>query len=447
MFDVNVAYFPIGRKTFDMETAERYFHESLGLLKSNCEHLMAPEQILTSVDELSEFIQQQRSFQPEFIVFQMITFADAEFIAKVMEHYPSQPVHIWSVREPAVGGRLRLNSLTGGNSTCNALKYFERDFDFMLGNATEPGIIRSLHAKFSAIEMIKKLKKLSVGVVGEHPAGFFFSGVDELELMKTTGVKVHNLDLHQMFKKAMEIREEEYLPMIEAAASKVVGLKKDEETTIKFAKFSTYLKKYITQHGIKATAIRCWPDFFVELGAAACSTLSQFTEDGIVSSCEADINGVITMYIQQELSGGLPPYLGDLVHLDEERNSVSFWHCGAGAYSLANPRTGAKAGVHPNRKLGFSLEFGLKPGQVTISRLSKTSSGYRMLIMRGEALDSPQQFNGTSGEVRLNGNAKEIVHSLMMGGFEPHYSIVYADIADELLELSKRLGIEAVTYT
>ena len=165
-----------------------------------------------------------------------------------------------------------------------------------------------------------------------------------------------------------------------------------------------------------------------------------------MSSCESDINGVITMYIQQVLSGGLAPYLGDLVHLDEERNSVCFWHCGAGAYSLANARTGAKAGVHPNRKLGFTLEFGLKPGPVTIARLGRTSKGYRMLIMKGEALDSPQQFYGTSGEVRLAGDAKATLYALMQEGLEPHYSIVHADIVDELAELAKRLGIETLTY-
>src|SRR5699024_1086277 len=100
------------------------------------------------------------------------------------------------------------------------------------------------------------------------------------------------------------------------------------------------------------------PEFFNQLGAAACSTLSQFTEDGIVSACESDIHGSVSMYILQELSEGQPPYLGDLVHVNHESNSAVFWHCGAGAYSLARPQEGARAGVHPNRKLGFTMEFG-----------------------------------------------------------------------------------------
>lgn len=444
MYDVKLAYFPIGRRTFDMETAQQYFTASRNVLQELTADLQAPDDILTSPQELIAYMD-TLSTDVDVIVFQMLTFADAEFITHVLSRFP-QRVLVWSVREPSVGGRLRLNSLTGGNSTCHALRSHEREFDFLLGNPDEEAVRARLGRVCNAFQTMKKLRQLTVGVVGEHPAGFYFSGADETELFKTTGVRVAHLDLYGLFKQSLEAPEEEWKPMIERAASKVRGLQADDESVIKFAKFSSQLKKYLEEGGIRATAIRCWPDFFTELGAAACSTLSQFTEDGIVSACESDIHGAITMFIQQSLSGGEPPYLGDLVHLDEDNNSIVFWHCGAGAYSLANPSTGAQAGVHPNRKLGFTLEFGLKPGNVTIARLGKSADGYRMLIMKGEALDSPQKFNGTTVEIRLNGKARDVVQALMLEGFEPHYSIVYADIAEELQELGRLLHIPTVIY-
>lgn len=152
------------------------------------------------------------------------------------------------------------------------------------------------------------------------------------------------------------------------------------------------------------------------------------------------------MYVLQELSGGSAPYLGDLVHVNEERNSVVFWHCGAGAYSLAHPSTGAQAGVHPNRKLGFTMEFGLKPGGVTIFRVSHTPSGYRLLVMRGNALDVPQPFNGTSVEVQLPHDVSRTLTGLMNEGFEPHFALVYEDVVDALIELGRQLGIETIAY-
>src|SRR5690606_10630932 len=443
MFDVKIAYLPIGRVNFDMESANKIYKDSAALLNEISNEVYEPKKIITSPDDLDAVLRNEMPSEVDFVIFQMATFADAEFIVKVMEYY-SKPIIVWSVREPEVGGRLRLNSLTGGNSSCHALRYYKRDFDFIYGNPSESKVQRKFASKFAAKQTQEKLQQLIIGVLGDHPPGFFFSGVDEMELHRTVGAKVHNIDLYKMFREALELPEEEWKPMLERASKKVVGLRKDDEATIKFAQFSTRLKQYVDEHKINATAVRCWPEFYTELGAAACSTLSQFIEDGIVSSCESDINGAVSMFIQQELSGGQPPYLGDMVLLEEGKNSVVFWHCGAGAYSLANPSTGAIAGVQPNRKMGFALDFGLKPGQVTISRLSKSSDGYRMLIMRGEALDEPKKFNGTTVSVCLDGNAEEMVHTLMMEGFEPHYSIVYADIVDELKELCKLLKIDTV---
>lgn len=444
MYNVKLAYFPIGRQTFDLEIAQQYFSESLKVLREFAKDVQAPKRMITSIEELTHYMD-TLSKDVDLIVFQMLTFADASFITHILPKYP-QRVLVWSVREPSTGGRLRLNSLTGGNSTCHTLQRHERAFDFLLGNPDEEEVVLSIGRICNALETKNKLQKLTVGVVGEHPDGFYFSGTDEAELFKTTGVRVEYLDLYKLFKQSLSAPEEQWRPMIDQALKSVRGLQADDESVVKFAKFSSQLKKYLDENGIRATAIRCWPDFFTEFGAAACSTLSHLTEDGIVSACESDIHGAVTMYIQQSLSGGTPPYLGDLVHIDEENNSVVFWHCGAGAYSLANPTVGAQAGVHPNRKIGFTLEFGLKPGRVTIARLGKSSTGYRLLIMKGEALDSPQKFSGTTVEVRLNGDVKQTVQSLMLEGFEPHYSIVYADIVEELKGLGRLLNIPTVIY-
>lgn len=445
MLDTKIIYLPIGRKTFDLEVAEEYRKESLLWLKDHCEKVYAPDEILTSVEELNNFLKEISGKSIDVILYQCVTFADAEFIMNTINQF-SQSVIVWSVREPSVGGRLRLNSLTGGNSTCHTLKVHKRPFRFVFGNPDETDLQNRLLTGLKVESLVKKLSLLTIGVVGEHPPGFYFSGTNEEELGAITGVNIHHIDLLDAFEKCIELPEKEWIQAIDRAEKQVVGLQRNDEAVKKFAQFSTYIRQYIEKNGINALAIRCWPDFFNELGAAACSTLSQFTEDGIVSSCESDIHGSITMYMLQEFGGGAP-YLGDLVHVNEENNSVTFWHCGAGAYSLANPNTGPKTGVHPNRKMGFTLEFGLKSGFVTIARLSKLSDGYRLFVMTGEALDTPQQFSGTSVEVALRDNCLETVYQVMEEGLEPHFAIVYADVKKELIDLGKRLDIETVVYS
>jgi len=445
MLKSSIAYLPIGRKTFDMAAAESVRKESEEWLRDHCETVFAPDRILTSPDELAIFFETLRGKRIDSILYQSVTFADGEFAVKALE-YSQAPFIVWTVREPGTGGRLRLNSLTGGNSTCNVLMNRRHPYSFAFGNPSESALQEQLLWQLQAQRLIGELKRLTIGVVGERPPGFYFSEADEEELKGKFGVSLHPIDLRKAFRECVELEESRYIGAIERAERQVAGLKRNEESVIKFAQFYTYIQDYIQANRIGAVAVRCWPEFFTELGAAACSTLSQLTEVGVVASCESDIHGAISMFLLRELSGGRPPYIGDLVHVDETNNVVVFWHCGAGAYSLANPKTGAQAGVQPNRKLGFALEFGLKPGKVTIFRLGRTPDGYRMLVMKGEALDVPQSFSGTSVDVRLNTPVMETLNRLMLDGFEPHYTLVYEDVVPGLIELGRQLGIPAVVY-
>lgn len=441
-----ILYLPIGRKTFDLEAAEVQWKKTSAYLNQISDNVIEPESIITSPEELEEFLGDVSNESVLATVYQSVTFADAEFIQHAISRV-NAPVIVWSVREPSVGGRLRLNSLTGGNSTCHFLRSESHPYSFVFGNIDESQVQGKLRTKLSVLRVIQRLQKLKIGVVGEYPPGFFFSDTNEVLLEKKIGPIVESVDLYEAFEESAKLPESKYENMISRAEKQVIGINRKDETIKRFAQFSTYMEDKIQEEEISALAIRCWPDFFNKLGAAACSTLSQFTEEGVVSACESDIHGSISMFILRELADGEAPYLGDMVHINEASNSAVFWHCGAGAYSLAHPDTGAQAGVHPNRKIGFTLEFGLKPGAVTLLRLGYTKEdGYRLLVMRGKALDTPQPFNGTSVEVELETNINETLYSLMEEGFEPHYALVYADVVDEVIELGRQLDVETVVY-
>jgi L-fucose isomerase-like protein len=146
------------------------------------------------------------------------------------------------------------------------------------------------------------------------------------------------------------------------------------------------------------------------------------------------------MLIQYAFTGKVV-FLGDLVHANEERNTFTFWHCGSGAKSLASPKTGAVAGVQPNRNLAYAFNHRLKAGPVTIARLGQTNDGYRMLIAQGKALDDIENYWGTSVEVRFSRPVMELLDVIIKGGFEFHYSIVWEDITKELEALCSWLNI------
>lgn len=55
---------------------------------------------------------------------------------------------------------------------------------------------------------------------------------------------------------------------------------------------------------------------------------------------------------------------------------MTYWHCGTAACSLAHPQTKATMGVHPNRKIGPVMDFGVKPCEnVTVFRIGRKPDG------------------------------------------------------------------------
>ncbi|PYZ92619.1 hypothetical protein CR194_13185 [Salipaludibacillus keqinensis] len=438
----SILYLPIARKTFNMEEAEKIWKASSDLLSKTCRYVKEPEYLITSPDELEDFLATV-DVDVDTIVYQSVTFADGEFIQATINKI-KVPVVVWSVREPVVGQRLMLNSLTGGNSTCHVLQSNNRSFSFVFGNPDEAQVKDTLASHLSVTKTIYNTSRLCIGVVGDHPPGFYFSGTNKEKLQHTFGVTLKDVDLLHAFKEAKEVPEERWKKEVDTAENKIIGLNRNDETVMRFAQFTVKMRDYIEEEKLSALAIRCWPDFFNELGAAACSTLSHLTDESMVSACESDIHGSLSMYILNQLSGGAAPYLGDMVHINQENNAMVFWHCGAGAYSLASQRTGAKAGVHPNRKMGLTMEFGLKPGKVTIFRVGATPEGYRLLVFTGEALDVPQRFNGTTIEVAVEKDVQEVMQELMLEGFEPHYAIVHADVRGQIKEFGRLLNLPVV---
>lgn len=437
-----ILYLPVGRLTFDVETAKQYFQESKTLLEEIAEMVISPADLLTDPADLLAFVQANLE-EADIIVFQNITFTDGEFILHVLEQ-TNKPILCWGVREPSVGGWLRLNSLTGMMSTANVLYNQERKALSVIGNPSEKEVQHEIAQKLGILAVVTRMLSLKIGVIGSYPNGFFFSGSDAKALDEAFGVELKTYDLYETFAEARQIPEALYESEIAYAEKRVVGMHRTDENVKKFAQFVSCVKQKIADDNLKSIAMRCWPDFFTELKTAPCGIFSQLTEQGFPTSCETDIHGSLSMYILKELTNGLSTYLGDVVHFKEEENTIVLWHCGFGPYSLANPKTGATAGVHPNRKLGFAMDFGLKPGRVTLFRVGFGPDGYRFIISSGEALDVPNSYNGTSGEIKLDSNVTDFIRLSLKEGFEPHFALVYGDVVEELKQMGEYLKLPII---
>ncbi len=443
--DFNYLYIPIGVPTFHLESAGAEFEKSIELLKNIDSAVKVPDEMLLSIDKLNAFTADKN---PDLVIVQNITFANGAYIAEVLRRFDC-PVLLWTLREPVIdGGRLRLNSLTGAYSAANVLHSFDRPFEYIFGAPTEDNVKAKIASTVRAARVKKAMKSLNILQVGHTPQGFGFGRALDMEMMTTFGATLNSIEARELIDKAKTFTDDDVKPYLDDAKNRITGLDEiKEKNVLDFARLYKAYDEYVKANNIGALSSRCWPDFFTAFGTPVCSVLAMLGDLGVAAACEADTYGALTMYISQFLTGK-PAFFGDPVSMDENENTITFWHCGTAACSLAREDTGACAGVHCNRKIGPTLEFGCKPSQhATIFRIGKKADGtFRFFICKGEALDKPQQFFGTSIVIKTENNAADIVNGSVKAGWEPHFAVAMDNIADELKALANFLNIEVEEF-
>ena len=87
------------------------------------------------------------------------------------------------------------------------------------------------------------------------------------------------------------------------------------------------------------------------------------------------------------------------------------------------------------------MDFPLKPGRVTVARLSRATGDLRMVVGGGEMLAAPPSFSGTSGTLRFDRPVRDVLDMIMDEGLEHHISLTYGDHVPALLALAKMLDL------
>jgi len=441
-----IMYVPIGVGTFHMESAKQAFEASKQLIRSIEPQAVVPEDMLLTLPNLVGFLE---THTPDLIIVQNVTFANSQYMTEVLKRHNASVV-LWTLREPIIdGGRLRLNSLTGAFSAGFAhAQMRNKRLLYVFGSPGEPFVQDRLKKMIGAAKLVHSMKDMNLLMIGHTPQGFGFGRALDLDMATTFGVNVLAVESRELTAIARRYALEDIEEEQQETKVKMVGI--DQTPTKNKDDFLRLLKayrQYIRDQNVKAIASRCWPDFFTDYGTPVCGVLGLLNDQRVAAACEADAYGALSMFIGQEFSDQ-PTYLGDPVSIDEQENTMTFWHCGTAACSLARNDTGATTGVHPNRKIGPTMEFGLKAAkEATIFRIGRTPNGtFRFFVSAVEILDKPQQFLGTSVVVKVHNNVSDMITKMIQDGWEPHYVVVYKNIKDELMLLADLLQLECHIY-
>ena len=439
-------YIPVGVPTYHLETAQDHFERSCAMLRGVEPDFVCPDEMLLTLDKLRAYLD---GLNPDLIVFQNLTFANAAYMAEVLRRY-NCPMLLWTLREPVIdGGRLRLNSLTGAYSAANTLAAFDgRAFNWCFGAPEEESVVSAVKATVEAAKVKKAMRSLTMSAIGHTPQGFGFGRALDSELMSTFGVELEAIEARELIDLAKGYTDADCAEYLRKTENATCGLDKTpERNRLDHARLYKAYTDYVKGHNIGALASRCWPDFFTAFGTPVCSVLSLLNDDGVAAACEADIYGALSMWIGMQLSHE-PVFFGDPVSLDEEENTITYWHCGAAACSLARKDTGATIGVHPNRKIGPAMDFGCEAfPEATVFRIGREPDGsFRFFIAEGSVLDKPKQFIGTSIVVKTESDSRSVIEQSVLDGFEPHFVVIKGHHAETLEALAQMFGFEVYNY-
>lgn len=450
----------IARDTFDLPLATNVFDEALTKLRALGHELVGQQKLLFSPDDLNLSAYSGGTLDRLLIL--QVTFADAGMVMRLAETIAC-PIVLWGFPEERWGGRPRLNSLCGINLAAHALGRLGCSYNYLYANPNdEARLIESLSAKpldpppaidvidveapsqSAAETVLDTLDQSSVGLVGEHPAGFETCRFDESWLRQELGVKVDRIPLELLFDVARNQSDATIAPVRERAENSLASIG-DVDRDAADGTFRLYssLKEFAADRNLAGFAVRCWPEMFTEMGCAVCGAMGFLNADGITCACEADVLGDVTNLILQELAGE-PPWMVDLVDVLENDNTAVIWHCGMAPLSMADPDCTPTADVHANRKKPLLQAFTLKPGQITLARLSQARNTPQLVIVTGEVVSRPPSFCGTSGVVQFDRPVSGLLNRLMALGLEHHVSIAYGDHRPALRALAAKLKLPLV---
>jgi len=449
MKELKIGYLALSKLSWKTPKIERLAKDTAKELSAieGCK-LIAPEELVTSEQEAQAGAEMLNAAGIDLLVMHFVTFPAGALIPVIAERIQSPIVLLANPEEACPGKMWEQNSFCGANLGAFVMRRLGKQYGYLkVMPAETPAALKKYLA---AARCISAMKNCRIGLAGGRVPGFYTSNFDEMKTRAKFGVAVEVADLVEVVDTAKKLTPEqlaEARAVVKRSSCKVNNVP-EKELDLAAQMFGAF-KVMAAKYNLGALAIRCWPEFSDIFGIAPCAVIGMLNDCGIPASCEGDVPGAITMTILKQLAGGGLPLFVDLISYDEKANTGVVWHCGAAPVSLCRKFEETEYRLHfrvdGGDKKGVTNDFALKPGPVTLAKLDQDADGhFRMLIAKGEAIDTEPFIRGNPLTIRFEAPVKNLIDTIMLKGFEHHYTVIHADVKEELLQYCAWMDIEPV---
>ncbi len=443
-----VGYVGLSKASWKTPKIQGLMDQAVASLEKLPVEVVRQDELTISDNEVIKQCDQFNAKQVDVVIIHFPTFPLGAMIPEIASR-TNVPILLFANPEkPAEGGIWEQNSFCGANMAAHVMHRMKKKYRMIWGKSEElGGLVKSY---CNVLACAKSIRNTKVGLIGGRVPGFYTSNFNELRLRTELGSAVEIIDLVEIVETARKITGElaiAGLAKVKESAAETCCV--SDEELAKAGKLYQAFIQVKEKYNLDDLAIRCWPEFPDYYDIAPCAVIGMLNNDGIVSSCEGDVYGALTMAMQKHLSGGGAPFFVDLISFDYGDNTGVVWHCGAAPKCLCRDSSETVLRKHMRvdggDKKGLTNDFSLKSGRITLAKLDETDEGYRMLIATGTALDTDKFIRGNPLRIKFDDDMKNLIDTIIKEGFEHHYSVIHADMKNELLALCELCGIKPIT--
>jgi len=218
---------------------------------------------------------------------------------------------------------------------------------------------------------------------------------------------------------------------------KLKGLSFNDDALIDSLRIYFALKRIIGKGGFRGVTVKCF-DLIELVGNTACLPLAILNSEGIIASCEGDVNMLLTMRLLSSLADA-PVWMANPVRIVGE-DTVILAHCTAPLSMLSD----IDFQTHYESGLGVAVRGRVRQGKVTLARIGgrKLDS---IFAVTGEVTRSNMKFKNmcrVQVEVRLDSG----VDWFLKNSVGNHVALTYGDHRKALKVACDILGLRPIIY-
>jgi len=422
---------------------------------------LTPNGTVSTLDQAQVVAEYFRRQNVDGVILCPLDFGDERSAVKVAELL-GVPVMLYATKEPPGrddAGLTRVSDSYCGNLSM-ASGLYRRKIPFRYAGLffpDEPAFLPEVQDFVRAVAVAKGLKGARIGQVGVRPPTFETVGYDEVALIQKFGQNLIYTNLSDIVDTALAYADDapEVQAVIDDFRASYAEITVSDQYLVNAAKLEVALTGFWESNRLSAMAMQCWPSIQRLMGISVCTTYGRLTGKGMLTACEADILGALSMLVCHSAALGetVPHFIDWTIQHRENSNQLLAWHCGNAPTCLAcdpektalrsrRDMTGKEPATEDDVQAGLS-QFQLKPGPVTFVRLAEYDNAWKMLIATGEIKPSDETLAGTWSWVEV-ADHERLYRTLVEEGFVHHASMIHGDYTQPLLQACKFLGIEPV---